>query len=543
MELGTIALSTLASLGRVLGLILISIISGWFLSYFAIKSRKFETIYVSFVNIFESIPVIGFLPIVLVVFISGLGGTLGVEVASDFLVFDAIVWNIWIGQYQAFKTIPEHLVEVSENYNFGWWGRMKNLYIPFSYPRVSSDIFPSFADALFYIMVSEVFSVGITSYKVFGIGTLIVQATSIGDLNSVYECLVVLAAGVVVITLAFGNFSRHAVAKYGLNTPTEIKRHFVYWRPHIRRWRVAASPTFQLSRYATRVRGMGREGVHSIMIRVRESHTFEKSGKYIGRSIAALFLIFIGYSSIQLMLSVPHSQWSTYFAQTPTLLYYMGVDYIRVLVITAVSFVFAVSLGHYLAIHQKASIFSLPIIQTISAFPAPAYFPLVFAATAPFLIHNLPTAETEIYVMVLCFLGTFYYVFFGFWVGVKAIPTEFLELVKNYKMGFFTKMRRIILPATFPYPVTGLSSTINSAWGGLAVGEYWPNIYGSQTLQVHTGMMKVVAAGLANGNIGIAAWTSLLFAIVVGVYSIVFTRNLMDLARKKYVIEEGIYAA
>jgi NitT/TauT family transport system permease protein len=158
-------------------------------------------------------------------------------------------------------------------------------------------------------------------------------------------------------------------------------------------------------------------------------------------------------------------------------------------------------------------------------------------------MHNIPFAETEIFVMLLCFLGTFYYVFFGFWVGVKAIPTEFWEITQNYKIGFFTKMRRIILPATFPYLVTGLSSTINSAWGGLAVGEYWPNIYGNSTLQVHTGMMKVISAGLSNGDVGIAAWTSLLFAIVVGVYSIVFTRNLMDLARKKYVIEEGIYAA
>jgi NitT/TauT family transport system permease protein len=542
MDLSTITLATLASLSRVIALILISIVSGWFLSYFAIKNRRFENIYISFVNIFESIPVIGFLPIVLVVFITGLGGTLGVEIAADFLVFDAIVWNIWIGQYQAFKTIPQHLIEVSENYNFGWWGKMRHLYIPFSYPRISSDIFPSFADALFYIMVSEVFSVGITSYKVFGIGTLIVQATSTGDLNNVYACLAVLAAGVVVITITFDNFSKHAVAKYGLNTPTEIKRHFV-WRPHIRRLRVAASPTFQFTKYTTKMK-TGRENIQTAMTRVRTSHhPFERSGKYIGRAIAWLFLIFIGYSSIQVILSVPHSQWLSYFAQTPNLLYQMGIDYIRVFVVTIVSFVFAISIGYYLANHKKLSSTLTPIIQTVSAFPAPAYFPLVFAVTAPFLMHNIPFAETEIFVMVLCFLSTFYYVFFGFWVGVRAIPTEFLELVRNYKIGFFTKMRRIILPATFPYLVTGLSSTINSAWGGLAVGEYWPNIFGNQTLQVHTGMMKVISSGLANNNIGIAAWTSLLFAIVVGVYSIVFTRNLMDLARKKYVIEEGIYAA
>jgi NitT/TauT family transport system permease protein len=542
VELGTIALATLASLSRVLALILVSIISGWFLSYFAVKNRKFENIYVSFVNIFESIPVIGFLPIVLIVFISGIGGSLGIEVAADFLVFDAIVWNIWIGQYQAFKTIPLHLIEVSENYNFGWWGKMRSLYIPFSYPRVSSDIFPSFADALFYIMVSEVFSVGVTAYKVFGIGTLIVQATSAGDLTSIYECLGILAIGVTVITLAFGSFSKHAIAKYGLNTSIEIKRHIGYWRPHIRKWRRDVSPTAHVSKYSTKMKA-GTENIQTVMSKVRTSRSFEKTGKYIGNALAWVFLIFIGYSSIHIVLSVPHSQWAIYLAQTPNLLYQMGVDYIRVFVVTIISFVFAVLLGYYLAIHKKISVMSLPIIQTVSAFPAPAYFPLIFAAAAPFFAHNLSSIQTEFFVMLLCFLGTFYYVFFGFWVGVRAIPIEFLEVTQNYKIGFFTKMRRIIIPATFPYLVTGISSTINSAWGGLAIGEFWPHIYGHQSLQVHTGMMRVISEGMANGNIGIAAWTSLLFAIVVAVYSIVFTRNLMDLARKKYVVEEGIYAA
>ena len=35
----------------------------------------------------------------------------------------------------------------------------------------------------------------------------------------------------------------------------------------------------------------------------------------------------------------------------------------------------------------------------------------------------------------------------------------------------------------------------------------------------------------------------ILSAILVIMIGIVFTRNLMDLARKKYVVEEGIYQA
>ena len=124
-------------------------------------------------NVLESIPVIAFLPVVLLIFIAGLGGSLGVEVAVDFLVFDAVAWNVWIGAYQAFKTIPEHLLEVSENYNFGFWRTMWTLYIPHSIPRVTSNLFSSFADAFFYISVSEVFTVGVRTYQTFGIGTLI----------------------------------------------------------------------------------------------------------------------------------------------------------------------------------------------------------------------------------------------------------------------------------------------------------------------------------------------------------------------------------
>jgi NitT/TauT family transport system permease protein len=129
--------------------------------------------------------------------------------------------------------------------------------------------------------------------------------------------------------------------------------------------------------------------------------------------------------------------------------------------------------------------------------------------------------------------------FFNFWVGIQAIPTEFWEVMRNHELKTLTRLRRVILPATFPYLIAGLSSTINSSWGG----QYWHSIYGNHSLQVQVGMMKVITSNTANGNMGIAAWTSLLFAIVVIIFGIVFTRNLMDLARKKYVVEEGIYQA
>jgi NitT/TauT family transport system permease protein len=249
------------------------------------------------------------------------------------------------------------------------------------------------------------------------------------------------------------------------------------------------------------------------------------------------------YSAAQLVFSVPKDQWINFLVSTPYLLYAMAADYARVLVVTAVSLVLSIFLGYFLTIHKKAEPVSLSFIQIIAAFPAPAYFPLLYAVTVPFFHGVLGGYASEFYVLLLCFISTFYYVLFNFWVGIQAIPTEFWELMRNYELKTFTRLRRIILPATFPYLIAGLSSTINSAWGGLAIVEYWNNIYDHHSLQIHVGMMKIITTNTANGNMALAAWTSLLFAVVVIIFGLVFTRNLMDLARKKYVVEEGIYAA
>ncbi|MFP3266648.1 MAG: ABC transporter permease subunit, partial [Thermoproteus sp.] len=145
--------------------------------------------------------------------------------------------------------------------------------------------------------------------------------------------------------------------------------------------------------------------------------------------------------------------------------------------------------------------------------------------------------------ILLGFISTFYYVFYSFWMGLKAMPHEIWELMDNLSLTYWERLRLILLPATMPYLVAGISSTINSAWGGLAIGEYWPDIYGGRDLAVGNGLMKLIALSTAEGNIALAAWASLIFGVVVVLFSIFFTRRLMDLAQKRYIAEEAVYAA
>ena len=545
----TIPLATLATVGRIFALIGLSIITGWLLAYAAVRSRGFENVYVPLVNVFESIPVIGFLPLVLTAFVLTIPGSLGVELAVDFLVFDAVAWNIWIGAYQAFKTVPEPLIEVSKNYRFSVFKKLRVLFIPHSIPRLASNIFSSFADAFFYISVSEVFTAGVATAKIcpngacstFGIGTEITDFLAAGNYVGVYYCLISIGVAVVTVTLLLSRASRWAVAKYGVDTPGAIKRYAGRWRGRISYpWRAVRDETRTISRYASRLMP-GRTNEDS---GVADHRVRSRVYKPLAVAIGAALLFFFLYSIAKLVTSVSASTWSGYFRETPQLLLYVADDYLRVSVIALASMGLAATAGYYLATHHKLGNAILPAIQAFAAFPAPAYFPVLFVFTIPLMENAFPFFWTETYIFLLGFLSCFYYIFFDFWIGVQAIPSEFNELVSNHQIRFFTKMRRVILPATLPYIITGLSSTINSAWAGIAIGEFWPNISrNGPPLLAKNGMMYYISSNMAAGQIGPAAYVSLLFAIVVAVYGILFTRNLMDLARRKYVVEEGIFAA
>jgi NitT/TauT family transport system permease protein len=534
----TFILASLVTLGRVWLVIGVSIFTGWFLGYASIKSRKFENIYISLIEVFESVPVISFFPIVLIFFVYNIGGYLGIELAVDFLVFTAVVWNIWMGIYQAFKTVPNDLLEVSQNYRFGFWGTMMRLYIPFSIPRIAANLIPSFADAFFYITVSEVFSVGTSTYQVFGIGSVLSQLTSEGEYGLALEGIGILGVFVALFTYVLREFAKYSVAKYGLDTEVQIRK----------RGKISIRYSSRISSSLSTFTRLSKSLPTPLKLRKpveieEEEAKKHKIWNYLGVGAGILLLALILYGAITTILSVSPSEWSYLVSTVPNDLIAIGVDYLRVAVIALISLLFAIFVGYYLATHSFAERMIIPIIQAFSAFPAPAYFPLLFLATYP-IVHSLFGPFTnEFYVLFLGFVSTFYYVFYSFWLGVKNMPSQYWEIMKNYNLSFFKKMRYIIIPSAFPYIIAGLSSTVNSAWGGLAIGEYWPSIVQNENLCVKTGLMKDIAVATNNGNIALAAWLSLLFGIIVVIYSILFTRKLMDLARKKYIAEEGIYLA
>ncbi|WMT51135.1 MAG: ABC transporter permease subunit [Ferroplasma sp.] len=534
-----ITLAVLATVARVIGLIILSIIAGWFLAYASIKSKFFENTYIILIEIFESVPVITFFPIVLVIFITRIGGPLGVELAADFLVFTAVVWNIWMGEYQAFKTVPREMVEVVENSRFGLFSKLRYLYIPFSVPRITANLFPSISDGFFYITVSEVFEVGVHTYQTFGIGSVLDTFVADGQLFNIEMALLIMGIAIVAIIVILREFSKYAVGRYTLDTDAPVmKRGRLNIRETARVFAVLSkNPLTRLARYYKYREGDNHEETYE------KKERKQKRYRYVYAAIGIIILVAIIYGAVSLIASVKLSEWGVLIGKTPSLLTGLGYDYLRVATILVISMAIAIFLGYYLAVNRRAEKYWIPIIQSLSAYPAPIYFPFLFILTEPFIFGIFGVFTNELYVLSLGFISTFYYVFYSFWMGVKAMPSEYWEITRNLKLGYFRKMRKVVIPSTFPYLISGISSTINSAWGGLMIGEYWPDIYGTHSLTVHAGLMKTIDVATATGDIALAAWGSLIFGIIVAVYSVLFTRKMMDLAQKKYVAEEGVYSA
>ncbi|MCQ4366396.1 MAG: ABC transporter permease subunit [Sulfolobales archaeon] len=529
----TYFLASLASVARDWVAIFLSVVTGWFLAYVALKSKVFENVYVSVLETLESVPVISFFPVVLVAFVYGIGGRLGVELAVLFLIFTATTWNIWMGQYQAFKTVPRDVIEVAENLRFTFWDKMLKIYIPYSIPRIASNTLPSFANALFYITVSEVFSVGSAQFSVFGIGTIVAGLTAQGDYVDLGIALAVLAVVVVVNVFAITKFADYAVSRYGFETEA-VK---VARRGRVRfGLTVRAGATLSKAAKVARLVPLRGRGYVMLEEEGEERRKFEIPTKVTYSLLAVLFagLIIYGF----------YVNWGaveTALPYTGQILLGLAYDYLRVTVISLVAFAIAIFGGYFLVTHPRVEKPVIAFLQTFSAFPAPAYFPILFLATLPLVKSAFGPLTNEFYVLLLGFISTFYYIFYEVWLGIKNIPRPVWELMDNLNLGFFTRLRRIVLPGLLPYIITGMSSTVNSAWGGLAIGEFWPSIVQGQDLQVSHGLMLYFALWDEQGAVNLLAWGSFVFGVIVAIYSVLFTRKLMDLARKKYIIEESLY--
>ena len=178
-SIGLIIIDVLSSWGRMLVALIISILFGLVIGISAARNKKAESVIIPLLDVFQSIPILGFFPFVIFGIVDLFKGSpgIGVNLAVVVLIFTSMSWNIAFGVYEAVKSIPQDYVDLSLISESSTWSRITSLYIPASMSRIAYNVQTSWAVGLFYLISSEILTLGQSNqYHVeYGIGVAIVD--------------------------------------------------------------------------------------------------------------------------------------------------------------------------------------------------------------------------------------------------------------------------------------------------------------------------------------------------------------------------------
>src|SRR5271157_3585017 len=132
-----LVIGILASWLRLFIALVVSILFSIAVGISAATNEKLEKIILPVLDVLQTIPILGFFPLVIFLIVSFIPGFVGINVAVIFLIFTSMSWNISFGVYEAIKSIPKELSEVASMNHFSFLDRVKRLYIPASMPRIA----------------------------------------------------------------------------------------------------------------------------------------------------------------------------------------------------------------------------------------------------------------------------------------------------------------------------------------------------------------------------------------------------------------------
>ncbi len=187
-----------------------------------------------------------------------------------------------------------------------------------------------------------------------------------------------------------------------------------------------------------------------------------------------------------------------------------------------------VPLGVYIGMNPKASRILQPIVQVIASVPATAVFPVILL----FLIKI--GGGLAIGSVLLMLLGTQWYILFNVIAGASAIPQDLKEIAKIYGLKGRMKWKILIIPAIFPYLVTGFITATGGAWNATIVSEYVT--FGGEVMKTK-GLGSLISESSVKGDFGLLLVSTVMMSIIVVSINRLVWKRMFALAQEKYRLD------
>jgi NitT/TauT family transport system permease protein len=514
----------LLSVGRMFVAYLLSLAFTLSYGYAAARNRSAEKILMPLLDVLQSVPILSFLPVVLLSLSAVLPVRPAAELAAIILIFTSQAWNMTYSFYQSVSTIPHELREAAAIFRLSPWLRFRKMELPFSAIGLVWNSMMSWAGGWFFLMASEIFAVGSRDFRLPGIGAYLQTAASAGDIHSVVAGVAALVLTIIVLDqflwrpiLAWADkFKIEMVA--GERAPQSMVRDIL-------------SRSWLLERFATRVADPCLEWFDSRLAGKRNAKSAIRlhpaTALWPGRTLWILGILagaigFFGIYRAGLMLRVLDSRdWIA--IGTGTL-----ATFLRVAAALIIAFAWTVPLGVAIGTNRKLAEILQPAIQVTASVPATALFPVILLA-----LVRMP-GGLNIAAVVLMLMGTQWYLLFNVIAGTAAIPQDLRDTTALLRLSSRDRWRNLILPSLFPYLVTGAITAGGGAWNASIVAEHVQ--FGGRTFST-PGIGSLIAGATGRGNYPLLLASTLALIITVVTINRLFWRRLYRIAEERYRME------
>ena len=502
LSLQTLPLYALFSALRGLGAYFISLIFTMIVGYWAAKSPQAEKIILPLLDVLQSIPVLGFLPGLVLGLVALFPKTnIGLELAAIVMIFTGQVWNMTFAFYSSLKSVPGDLQEAASVMGLSKSVRFLRLELPFSAVNLVWNSIMSMAGGWFFLTVCEAFTLGETQYRLPGLGAYMAVAIEKNDIEAMVAGVVAMALVIISLDLLIWRPALAWVHRYRLESATPGVA-----EDHLLRFIFSHSSALRFVRHLLVKRQQKRllkNQTRSWKLPISFTFEFPKAqSKIIYLMAAALVIAAVGFGTFKLFKTLAElklSQW---------LLILEGTLFtsLRVFGTLIIATAWALPAGIWLSRGEKRLRWAQPIAQLLASFPAPMLYPLVLTLTFGVGLHFSWSS------MLLMLLGVQWYVLFNSLAGGLRISREIedsLSLMGNSKKD---KWRYLYIPSVFPSLVTGWVTAAGGAWNASIVAEYLS--YRGQTIQTH-GLGALISVSAEKADFAMLSACLVVMVVVV----------------------------
>jgi len=494
--------------------------------YIAAYNARLEPWMIAVLDILQSIPVLSFLPPVVLAMVALIPGhQLGIELGVILLIFTGQVWNLAFSFYSSLKTIPREMHEASSIYRYSAWQRFWQLEMPFATIGLVWNSIVSVAGGWFALMACEMFTMGTRNFQLPGLGSYLQTAANAGNVRALLAGF----ATVILIVIA---------------TDQLVWRPLIAWSDKFKFEQVESanrvtSPILALIRRSSllsqlpgRVLARVEEPIYARLAQRRECRVILPIDDAPKRrrispalwtlAVVAITIALWGASHAILLLASVTSH------DLLVLLEGAVATFLRVNAALLISAAWTIPVGVAIGFNPRLARFVQPVAQILASIPATAFFPILLIGLVKI------GGGLGIGSIALMLLGTQWYVLFNVVAGAMSIPSDLREVSRLFHFSRWQHWTRLVLPGIFPYLITGMVTASGGAWNASVFAEYSHMATG--TLQT-IGLGAQIQSATDTGRFPMLLMATILISLMVVTMNRLVWRRLYHLAETRYKLE------